>query len=58
MTDRNEALRLADELDAEVVRTVQLDVTHTKAAALIRQQAERIAELEQVAQDIEQLRSD
>lgn len=46
MTDRNEALRLADELDAEVVRTVQLDVTHTKAAALLRQQAERIAELE------------
>jgi len=46
MTDRNEALRLADALDAEVVRTVQLDVTHSQAAALLRQQAERIAELE------------
>ena len=55
MTDRNEALRLADELDAEVVRTVQLDVTHTKAAALLRQLS---AERDQLRAEVERLRAD
>lgn len=32
-------------------RTVQLDVTHSKAAAIIRRQAERIAELEKLVED-------
>ena len=54
MTDRNEALRLADELAEEAERRV----CHVamapasllnEAAALLRQQAERIAELEKEA---------
>ena len=56
----SEALRLADELDAEVVRTVSLDVTHSKAASLLRTQAARIASLEaerdQLRAEVERLR--
>lgn len=47
MTDRNEALRLADELDYKWQRGLAPNDGETRqAAAILRQQAERIAELE------------
>lgn len=45
MTDRNEALRLADELAGDQLYGLQRRC-RDEAAALLRQQAERIAELE------------
>lgn len=45
-TQAQEAARLASLLDAEQVRTVDVDVMHSQAAALLRSQAARIAELE------------
>lgn len=45
-TQAQEAARLAALLDAEQVRTVDADVMHSQAAALLRSQAARIAELE------------
>ena len=52
MTDRNEALRMADALDG---------LAYEKPAALLRQQAERIAELEgerdQLRAEVERLRA-
>lgn len=45
MTDRNEAMRLADELVAPIGTQTSYQTAH-QAAALLRQQAERIAELE------------
>ena len=36
MTEKTEALRLAAELDAEIQRTVQLDMMHHNAAAELR----------------------
>lgn len=45
-TQAQEAARLAALLDAEQVRTVDADVMHSQAAALLRSQAARIAELD------------
>ena len=45
-TQAQEAAQLAALLDAEQVRTVDVDVMHSQAAALLRSQAARIAELE------------
>lgn len=45
-TQAQEAARLAALLDAEQVRTVDVDVMHSQAATLLRSQAARIAELE------------
>lgn len=44
-TDHNEAMRLADELVAPIGTQTSYQTAH-EAAALIRKQAERIAELE------------
>lgn len=44
-TQTQEAARLAALLDAEQVRTVDADVMHSQAAALLRSQAEQIEQL-------------
>lgn len=51
-TQAQEAARLAALLDAEQVRTVDADVMHSQAAALLRSQAARIAELEKASERI------
>jgi hypothetical protein len=44
--DKPEALRLADALDAEIVRTVKLDVMHNDAAAELRRLHDLVAACE------------
>lgn len=54
MADHNEALRLAEEMEDEGVSMTTLDSLSLQAAALLRQQAKRIVELE--AEVLEQAR--
>lgn len=46
MSDQPTALQLAAHLEAELVRTVDLDMTHHRAAAELRRQHDRIEALE------------
>ena len=57
MTDRNEALRLAAYLDSIFISEDVPAVKARKIATLLRQQAERIAELEAEVQEQARLNS-
>jgi hypothetical protein len=56
MSDRPTALELAAQLDAEIVRTVEVDMLYHQAAAELRRMHDRIKDLECDAAENEALR--